>query len=120
MENTTKKKDCMFCDIIERNLPSILVNEEDFVILEDIKPDAKKHLLCIPKAHFENIYDAQPENFETIKNMMEYVKNNADELGVPDGCRITINNGAKAAQTMFHCHMHVLGGQQLKHTERQF
>jgi len=113
-----KKKNCIFCELISKKSTAITVDRNSFVIINDKKPDAKKHLLAIPKNHFESIYDAKEEDFETIKDIIKFIADSASELGVPDGCRLVLNNGEKATQTIFHAHIHILGGQQLKHMEK--
>jgi len=121
MENQGKLKQCVFCDIISKKLESSIVHEDtDFIIINDTNPDAKKHMLCIPKKHFANLFEAELEDFDTVNNMIKYVSQNAQELGVGDGFRLVMNNGEQATQTVFHQHMHVLGGQQLKHMQKNF
>ena len=107
---------CIFCDIISKKAPANVIYEhEKFVIINDIKPDAKVHMLAIPKRHFDNFFDATPEDLDVICDVLKYIKNNAHNYGLQEGYRIIINNGVFASQTVFHCHVQILGGQQLKH-----
>ena len=109
---------CIFCDLINSNANNIIVNKENFVIIKDINPDAKIHLLAIPKRHFQNIYDANNSDFITLCDILKYIQSNAQNLGITEGCRIVINNGKIATQTHFHAHIHILGGQELKHMQK--
>lgn len=107
---------CIFCDIIAKKAPTNIIYEsEDFILINDIKPDAKVHMLAIPKKHFDNFFSATPEDLETIHNIMKYIKKNACKFGLQEGYRLIINNGVFASQTVFHCHVQILGGQQLRH-----
>ena len=107
---------CIFCDIMAKKVPADIIYEnEDFILINDIKPDAKVHMLAIPKKHFDNLFSATSEDLQTIHNMMEYIKHNACKFGLEEGYRLIINNGVFASQTIFHCHMQILGGQQLRH-----
>lgn len=109
---------CVFCKLIEENSSSIIVNEEEFVLIKDENPDAKVHLLALPKHHYSNIYDAEASDFMVLTKIIKYVSEHAQGLGLEKGCRFVMNNGAQATQTMFHAHLHILGGQKLKHMQK--
>jgi len=117
MKKYRKLKNCVFCELIENRLSPLVFENDNFVIINDIRPDAKKHYLAIPKNHFTNLLDAEMEDFDTMNEIMKYVAQHANELGVGDGFRLVMNNGEQATQTVFHAHMHFLGGQKLKHTQ---
>ena len=121
MKNSDQKRKCVFCDIINKKEMSIILFEnEDFILINDIKPDATIHLLAIPKKHFTDMFDANVNDLETIKMMLFFIKENASHLGLSNGYRIVINNGQNATQTIKHFHIHILGGQQLKHMEKNY
>ncbi|NDV96416.1 HIT domain-containing protein [Dysgonomonas sp. 521] len=110
---------CVFCDIINKQIQSnILFEDASFILIKDIKPDAKIHLLAIPKGHFDNLCDAKAQDFEVIRNIFIFISENAHKYGLIDGYRIIMNNGLYATQTVYHCHIHILGGQQLKHPQK--
>lgn len=107
---------CIFCDIINKKSPAkILYEDENFILIKDIKPDAMIHLLAIPKKHFDNFFSAESEDLNTIHKIHIYAAKNACKLGLEKGFRLLINNGEQASQTVFHCHVQILGGQQLRH-----
>ena len=108
---------CVFCDIINKKIQSdILFEDASFILIKDIKPDAKIHLLAIPKNHINNLNDATKLDFEIIRNIFVFISKNRCKYGLENGYRIIMNNGLHAAQTVNHCHIHILGGQQLNHT----
>lgn len=107
---------CIFCDIIAKKSPTnVIYEDENFILINDIKPDAKVHMLAIPKKHFDNFFSATSEDLETTYNILKYIKLNAHKFGLEKGYRLIINNGIFASQTIFHCHVQILGGQQLRH-----
>lgn len=107
---------CIFCNILNKKSPAkVLYENEDFVLINDIKPDAKIHMLAIPKKHFDNFFSATSEDLKTIHKILIFIKDNACQLGLKEGFRLLINNGIHASQTVFHCHVQILGGQQLRH-----
>lgn len=107
---------CIFCDILNNKSSSkIIFNEDNFIVINDVKPDALIHMLAIPKKHFDNFFTASHEDLIVIHDIFNFVKENAYKLGLKDGYRLLINNGIHASQTIFHCHVQILGGQQLRH-----
>ncbi len=95
--------DCVFC----KNLPKIMENELAYA-LYDINPVSKGHTLIIPKRHFEQIFDATPEESLAIKDMIIRMKRRLDQEHTPDGCNIWINNGKAAGQVVMHAHVHLI------------
>ena len=107
-------RDCIFCKIIKGEIPSTKVFENDkFIIIEDIEPKAKKHYLMIPKQHYAFIKDMNSEQVKDFGDMVNYIPKLQDKLGLQKGYRIVINQGESAGQTVFHLHIHILGGQEL-------
>ena len=107
---------CIFCDIVNNKLPADIIYENDhFILINDIRPDAKVHMLAIPKKHFDDCFSAKIKDFETIREILIFITKNAHHFGLKKGFRILINNGAQASQTVFHLHVQILGGQKLRH-----
>ncbi len=103
---------CIFCKIIDRQIPSAIVYEEDNVLaFNDINPVAPVHVIIIPKAHIANVNDLTSENAYVVGNIHLAAKKIAAKLGIADkGYRLINNCGADAGQTVFHLHYHLIGG----------
>ena len=110
----TKNDDCLFCKIIDGKIPSTKVYEDDkMLVFKDIEPKAKVHLLAIAKDHFKLLSEMDGQQAELVKYMLTKIPQIAKENGCENGYRIVINQGADAGQTVFHLHLHILGGEQL-------
>ena len=105
---------CIFCKIIKGEIPSSKVYEDDkMLVFKDIEPKAKVHLLAIGKEHFKLLSEMDEERAELVKYMLEKVPQIAKENGCENGYRLIINQGKDAGQTVFHLHIHILGGEPL-------
>lgn len=104
--------DCLFCSIINKEIPSTKVYENETVYaFEDINPQAPVHILVVHKEHTVNINDTTPENAYIYADIFLAVKEIAALKGLPEkGYRVIVNNGAAAGQEVFHTHIHILGG----------
>ena len=101
--------DCIFCKIIDRELPGKIVFEDDKIFaFYDIIPKAPVHILIIPKQHIPSAADITSENCEIIAYLFSKIPIIAKEAGL-DSFRIVINNGEDAGQTVNHLHFHLLG-----------
>ena len=108
------KEDCLFCKIIEGKIPSTKVYEDDkMLVFKDIEPKAKVHLLAVPKNHFKLLADMNASQAELLKYMLEKIPSISAENGCEKGFRLVINQGEDAGQSVFHLHIHILGGQTL-------
>ena len=108
-------KECIFCRIIKGEIPSAKVYEDEkMYVFKDIEPKAKVHLLAVPKTHFKLLEEADAEGSEMLKHMLEKIPEIAKANGCKDGYRLIINQGDDAGQTVFHLHIHILGGEKLK------
>ncbi len=108
------KEDCLFCKIIKGEIPSAKVYEDDkMLVFKDIEPKANVHLLAVPKDHFKLLSEMDGGRAELLAHMLEKIPQIAAENGCGNGFRLVINQGADAGQTVFHLHIHVLGGQEL-------
>ncbi len=102
--------DCLFCKIIAREIPSKTVYEDDTCIaFEDIHPQAPAHLLVVPKQHCASLFDADPEACSNLARILLLLPTLAKNLGLSD-FRTVINSGKEAGQSVFHLHVHLLGG----------
>ena len=103
---------CIFCKIVAGSVPSPrFLEDERFIAIADIRPQAKKHFLVIPKQHIATLADA---GTEAMGGLLEAGVRVAREQGLlPVGFRAVINTGEGGGQTVFHLHLHVLGGEQL-------
>jgi histidine triad (HIT) family protein len=102
-------KSCIFCDIISKKLKAQIIYEDDeFLAFEDTHPQAPVHFLVIPKQHIETILDADEQTLGRLQTIaaME-AKNKGLEA---DGFRTVINCNRHGGQTVYHLHVHVLGG----------
>ena len=108
------KDDCLFCKIIRGEIPSAKVYEDDkMLVFKDIEPKAKVHLLAVPKDHFKLLSEMDEKRAELVKYMMEKIPQIAAENGCENGYRLVVNQGEDAGQSVFHLHIHILGGQTL-------
>lgn len=106
--------DCIFCKILKGEIPSSKVYEDEkMFVFKDIEPKAKVHLLAIPKDHFKLLSDMDAERAETLKYMLEKIPAIAAANGCEGGYRLVVNQGEDAGQTVFHLHIHILGGEPL-------
>lgn len=104
--------DCIFCKIISGDIPADIVYQDDDVLaFRDLNPQAPTHILVIPKKHISTINDIQAEDAQGIGNMYLAAKQIARDEGIDEsGYRAVMNCNAGAGQTVFHIHLHVLGG----------
>ena len=101
--------DCLFCKIINGEIPSKKVYEDDSVYaFYDIAPMAPVHVLIVPKMHISSVNEVTSENSAVISHIYEVAAQLAKELGISeDGYRIVTNCGKNAGQTVFHLHFHL-------------
>jgi len=105
---------CIFCKIIKGEIPSAKVYEdEDMYVFKDIEPKAKVHLLAVPKTHFKLLSEMGEGEASLLSRMFLKIPQIAAENGCAGGYRLIINQGDDAGQTVFHLHVHILGGQAL-------
>lgn len=106
---------CIFCKIINREIPAAIVYEDDRVLaFKDIQPVAPVHVLIIPKEHIANVNEVNENNASYLMDIHRAAQKVAQELGIADkGYRLINNCGADAGQTVFHLHYHLIGGTNL-------
>lgn len=107
--------DCIFCKIVDGQIPSNKVYEDDKVLaFNDISPEAPVHILVIPKKHIVSANEINEENAEIISHVFVVISKLAKKLGIAEeGFRIVNNVGENGGQTVGHMHFHVLGGRNL-------
>ncbi len=103
---------CLFCNIVARAIPAQFIFENDHVVaFRDIRPVAPAHALVIPKKHVSGIHDAAPGDAQMLGQLLLAARDVAEGLGLAEGgYRLVVNQGADAGQSVFHLHLHVLGG----------
>lgn len=104
--------DCLFCKMIERDIPTDIVYEDEHVLaFNDINPQAPTHVLIIPKKHIATLNDIEPADLETVGRLQHTAAHLAKENGFAgDGYRVVMNCNELGGQTVYHIHMHLLGG----------
>jgi histidine triad (HIT) family protein len=104
---------CIFCDIASKKAGAPLLYEDDDVVaFTDIRPIAPTHILIVPKKHHRTLLDASSKEDEALLGRLLSVagKLARERMGDEAGCRVVINNGATAGQTVYHLHLHLLSG----------
>ena len=107
--------DCIFCKIATGEIETDFVYEDDLIVaFRDLNPQAPTHVLVIPRTHIATINDLTAENAELVGRMTLAAKQIAEQDGIAGrGYRTVLNCNAEAGQTVFHIHMHVLGGRSM-------
>jgi histidine triad (HIT) family protein len=105
-------EECLFCKIFAREIPAKEVfRDDEIVAFEDIRPVAPTHVLIIPKEHIPSVHELRPNHNEVLGRMFEVANRIADERRIDrDGYRLVFNKGPQAGQTVYHLHIHLLGG----------
>lgn len=105
---------CLFCAIVSGDIPADKVKETDNVLaFNDINPQAPTHVLLIPKSHFENVAELSKSDPKSLSDLFAMAHQIAHENSLT-GYRTVFNTGADAGQTVFHAHLHLLGGRALQ------
>lgn len=106
--------DCLFCKFAKGEIPVNKVYEdEDFIVIRDINPQAKNHFLAIPKTHFRLLSEMSENDAERLKRILKKIPTLEKELELTNGYRLVINQGDDAGQTVPHLHIHILSGQKM-------
>src|SRR5665213_4045330 len=107
--------DCLFCKIGSKEIPAKLVYEDaELFAFEDIHPQAPTHILICPKAHLVSLTDATTEDATMLGKLQLLAAKLAADRKVVDGYRTVVNNGRGAGQSVFHLHLHLLGGRDFR------
>lgn len=107
--------DCLFCKVVSGDMPVDIVYEDNHVMaFRDISPQAPTHVLVIPKGHISTVNDLNTDNADVVGKMFLAAKKVAEIEGISDvGYRGVMNCNEDAGQTVFHIHLHVLGGRRM-------
>ena len=107
--------ECLFCKIVARTIPAALVYEDDLVVaFDDINPQAPTHTLVSPRKHVTSIAVLQDSDVGLVGHLMLAGNKIAKMKGIADaGYRIVVNTGVHGGQSVFHLHLHVLGGRHM-------
>jgi histidine triad (HIT) family protein len=106
---------CLFCKIGAKQIPAKIVYEDDDVFaFEDISPQAPTHILICPRKHFAALHDAHDADRAVLGKLQMVAAKLATERDLLSGYRTVINSGSGAGQSVFHLHLHLLGGRHLR------
>jgi histidine triad (HIT) family protein len=107
--------DCIFCKIASRKIPARVIYEDDSVVaFEDINPQAPVHVLVIPRKHIPTALEIAEEDYALMGRMLRTANAVARERNIAGrGFRIVMNTNPEAGQTVYHIHLHLLGGRQM-------
>ena len=107
--------ECLFCKIVARTIPAALVYEDELVVaFDDINPQAPTHTLVIPRKHVASIAELQESDVTLLGRLLLAGNKIARQKGIVDaGYRFVVNTGVDGGQSVFHLHLHVLGGRHM-------
>ena len=106
--------DCIFCRIVKGEIPSKKVYEDDHTCaIEDLDPKAPTHVLIVPKKHIRGLKEAEAGDAEVVGRCHLAAAKIAKDRGIEDGYRTVLNVGPGSGQSVFHMHVHLLGGRKL-------
>ena len=108
-------EDCLFCKIVAGDIPADIIHESETVLaFRDINPQAPTHVLVIPRRHIATINDLEPDDREVVGDLYLAAKAIAAAEGIAEpGYRVAMNCNEGAGQSVFHIHLHLLGGRSL-------
>ena len=103
--------DTLFSKIIRREIPANIIYEDDLSLaFTDINPQAPTHILVIPKKPLPQLEQATEDDHPLLGHLLLTAKKVAEQVGLNNGYRVVINNGEDGGQTVYHLHLHILGG----------
>lgn len=107
--------DCLFCKMVVGAIrPDMVYEDADLIAFRDIAPQAPTHVLIVPRKHIASLETAKPEDAELLGKLLLAAQKIARQEGiVASGYRTAINTGPDAGQSVFHIHVHLLGGKKL-------
>ncbi|AFZ24118.1 HIT family hydrolase, diadenosine tetraphosphate hydrolase [Cylindrospermum stagnale PCC 7417] len=106
--------DTIFSKIIRREIPADIVYEDDLALaFKDVNPQAPVHILVIPKKPIPQLAEAESQDHALLGHLLLTAKRVAEQAGLKNGYRLVINTGADGGQTVYHLHLHILGGRHL-------
>lgn len=113
--NMTFWMECIFCKIINKTIPAKIIYEDEYALaFEDINPQAPVHTLVIPKKHISTNLDIDKADNSLIGHLYQVANRIARDKGIAErGFRLVMNCNSDSGQTVFHIHLHILGGRQM-------
>ena len=106
--------DCLFCKIVAGEIPAKIVHQDDeCVAFRDIHPQAPVHVLVIPRKHLASMNDVEADDAPLLGRLLLAARTIAEQEGIGSGYRLVNNCGGEAGQTVFHWHLHLLGGRMM-------
>lgn len=107
--------ECIFCEIISgERKAEIVYTDDDLVAFRDINPQAPVHLLVVPRKHIVSVNEIDDGDIETVGRMFVVARRLAEREGIRDrGYRIVVNTNREAGQSIYHLHLHLLGGRRM-------
>jgi histidine triad (HIT) family protein len=108
-------EDCLFCKIGAKKIPSKIAYEDDEVFaFEDVNPQAPTHILICPRKHFASLHEASATEQALLGKLQLVAAKLATDRNLLAGYRTVLNNGSGAGQSVFHLHLHLLGGRNFR------
>jgi histidine triad (HIT) family protein len=106
---------CLFCEIVAGRVPAKMVaQDEDLIAFHDINPQAPTHVLLVPRRHIASLLDLSPEDDALVGRLVRKARDLAREMGFAErGFRVLFNAGDDAGYSVYHIHLHLLGGRAL-------
>ena len=112
---TDPDADCLFCRIVAGEIPSDRVHEDEEVLaFRDIHPQAPTHVLLVPRRHVPDIDTLEDDDAGLLRALFAAVRRVAEQERLAKGYRVVTNVGAEAGQSVFHLHLHLLGGRPMR------
>lgn len=103
--------DCIFCRIVQREAPARIIYQDDEVTaFHDVNPQAPVHVLIVPNRHIIGVAQATPEDTPLLGKLLLVARQLAEDLKITNGYRLVVNSGPLSGQSVFHLHLHLLGG----------
>lgn len=110
----SQNTETIFSKIIRKEIPAHIVYEDDLALaFTDVNPQAPVHILIIPKKPIVNLATAEPEDQALLGHLLLIVQKVAAQAGLENGYRVVINTGVDGGQTVYHLHIHILGGRSM-------
>lgn len=109
-------QDCLFCKMVRKEIqPRTVFEDEEILAFEDINPQAPQHCLLIPKKHIASLNQAEEADQALLGKLLLAARQIAESRGIHQtGYRLVVNTNAQAGQTVFHIHVHLLGGREMR------
>lgn len=106
--------DCLFCKFVSGEIPAnVVIETETTLAFRDINPQAPTHVLVVPKTHYATAAEMAATDAAATADVIDTARQVAEHDGLAGGYRLVFNTGSDAGQTVFHAHLHVLGGRDL-------